>query len=526
MKEIVKKNPADYNDQSAQSLYNTIVSAVVDGELPADFSLPQNAGEGELRWSDGAMDGVAIYHMGFHEISEEEKKLMEEAVQAASDAHTEEADVLFGRLGQQVRAISVIDNLQSLILEKRDVLSAAHLYRYAFHAVTDSADRECVKFGLCLLELFQTDEDEDVKAAVRTLGLSDEFSIFSVFVMRQWKNGNDEIFKLAKKIHGWGRIHAIEQLAPEGEEIKQWLLREGVHNRVLPSYSALTCWQNSDAAEVLQGDLSREDFSGIRDILEGLLDEGPCSGISEIENAADMILAFLHKAMEMRLAEDRACPAAFWRKTKNIRLILEDYKVIRIIGIYYKEDNSEIAALCRELLDSEDCRGLVREAVKGGEALDLAKDLHIEYKADILQLLKAEFDNHYFLSNYLTEDAGYRSEVLGIFKQNLMLDEMKTTPTKSLGLGEAYKKCQQLEFLVQILSNYPLEGIEFVETALQCAHVRTRNQGLSALQDWVGSKNTSLEEMLPDTYALLKRLQEIEVDDGVRERMEQMMQKC
>ena len=178
MKEIVKKNPADYNDQSAQSLYNTIVSAVVDGELPADFSLPQNAGEGELRWSDGAMDGVAIYHMGFHEISEEEKKLMEEAVQAASDAHTEEADVLFGRLGQQVRAISVIDNLQSLILEKRDVLSAAHLYRYAFHAVTDSADRECVKFGLCLLELFQTDEDEDVKAAVRTLGLSDEFSIF------------------------------------------------------------------------------------------------------------------------------------------------------------------------------------------------------------------------------------------------------------------------------------------------------------------------------------------------------------
>ena len=173
---------------------------------------------------------------------------------------------------------------------------------------------------------------------------------------------------------------------------------------------------------MLQGDLSREDFSGIRDILEGLLDEGPCSGISEIENAADMILAFLHKAMEMRLAEDRACPAAFWRKTKNIRLILEDYKVIRIIGIYYKEDNSEIAALCRELLDSEDCRGLVREAVKGGEALDLAKDLHIEYKADILQLLKAEFDNHYFLSNYLTEDAGYRSEVLGIFKQNLMLE--------------------------------------------------------------------------------------------------------
>ena len=403
-----------------------------------------------------------------------------------------------------MRAITGIDELQSYIAEKKDVLSANNLFRYAVHAAMDSADRECVKFGLSLLELFRTDNDENVKAVVRTLGLSDEFSIFSIFVMRQWEKGNDEIFELAKKIHGWGRIHAIEHIKPEKKEIKQWLLREGVHNEILPSYSALTCWQKSDAADVLYSDLSREDFSGIRDIIEGLLDEGPCSGISAIENAADMIVTFLNKA-------------------KKMRLTLKDCEVIRIIWIYYKDNNPAIVTLCQELLNSEDCRRLVREAVKSGKSLELARDLQIEYKDDILQLLKTEFDQYFCLCNCLIDDSDYRPEVLRIFKQNLPLDEMKTSPTKSLGLGEAYKKYHQLEILVQTLRNYPLEGTEFVEAALQGAPVRTRNQGLAALQEWVNSKEVSLKELLPDVYELLGRLREIEVDDGVREKMDQLM---
>lgn len=153
MKKSVEKNPVNQSDKPAKSLYDSISSSIVDGQLPADFSLPDNSGDGEVRWSDGAMDGVSIYHMGFQEISKEERILMEEAVQAASEANIDGADELFCRLGQKVRAVSMIDELQSYIVEKKDVLSANNLFRYAVHAAVDSADRECVKFGLCLLEL-------------------------------------------------------------------------------------------------------------------------------------------------------------------------------------------------------------------------------------------------------------------------------------------------------------------------------------------------------------------------------------
>ena len=291
------------------SLYKYIASKIVDGQLPDDFSLPKEKKDNEITWMDGAQDGVRIYHMGYSDLTEEDRALMEEAVNAASEKNTDKADVLFSKLGQSTSAIAVIDDLQPYIIENKDTLSIENLFHYAAHLVFDSYDKECVKFGLSLLELFHFEEDETLKEVVRTLGMSDEFSIFSIFVMSNWQNGNYEIFQLAKKIHGWGRIHAIEHIEPDSNEIKQWLLREGVHNRVLSAYSALTCWQKSDALNILQGELSREDFSGIRDIIDGLLDEGPVSGISEIENSADVIVAFLNQS-------------------KTITLTLDDYETI------------------------------------------------------------------------------------------------------------------------------------------------------------------------------------------------------
>ena len=41
-----------------QPLYRAISSAVVDGRLPEDFSLPPTPGAAGPRWADGAMVGM------------------------------------------------------------------------------------------------------------------------------------------------------------------------------------------------------------------------------------------------------------------------------------------------------------------------------------------------------------------------------------------------------------------------------------------------------------------------------------
>ena len=59
-----------------------------------------------------------------------------------------------------------------------------------------------------------------------------------------------------------------------------------------------------DAPAALKGPLTREDFAGIRDIVDALLNEGPVAGISAVEDADAHLRAFLDRAGEFEPDED------------------------------------------------------------------------------------------------------------------------------------------------------------------------------------------------------------------------------
>lgn len=490
-----------------QSLYEFIRTAAAPlretGVLP-EFSLPPDP-NAALPFADGAQDGITMYHTGGDDISDETKSLMAKAVQTAAKGEYKAAEQLFIELGKSARAISLIDELQEYIIANRETLPAGELCKFAVYAAEMSSDRECVKFGLSILELLNIEDNEPVKSMVTVLGLSSEFTLFSVFVMLRWHDGNEAIAFLARSVRGWGRIHAIERLEPETEEIRKWLLREGVHNTVVPAYSALTCWNKSGAAELLRSDdeLSDEDFHGIRDIIDALLDEGPREGISAIENAEEILAGFLRKASAKSLD-------------------IDDYETIRNIRDH-AEENGKLTDMCNELLLSEKCRERVKAAVKEGKSIDLANELGIDCRDDILKLLESSVEDNAHLCHYLLNDGEYRAKAIEIFRNALPLDEMKTEPLDVLGFGPEFKRQNCLDFIVQELGNYPLEGLELVETALQCAPPRNRNFALRALQGWVDIKQTPLERLLPETFALVCRLKENEPTDSVRERMEKLI---
>ena len=140
------------------------------------------------------MDGVGMYHMHIPELSEEERTLMTDAVRAAGKRDYDLADKLFNLLGRQKQALFVIDDLQQYIIRNQNEFDGRALFDYGRHLLFEADDRECVKFGLALLELFKTDRMDDIRNAVRTIGLSDEFALFAIFVMLKWPDGNDEVW--------------------------------------------------------------------------------------------------------------------------------------------------------------------------------------------------------------------------------------------------------------------------------------------------------------------------------------------
>lgn len=139
-----------------KSLFDIINSSLIEGVLPENFSLP-SIDDGKIKWADGAMDGVAIYHMGRTEADEKDLALMEEAVRASAASDYDKAVELFTELGKQKRALELIDDVQKFIIEHSDELPARNVFKTSVDIITKSDDRECVKYGLSMLEVKSAD---------------------------------------------------------------------------------------------------------------------------------------------------------------------------------------------------------------------------------------------------------------------------------------------------------------------------------------------------------------------------------
>lgn len=289
-----------------KTIYQLICENMTDGIIDCNFSLPEESDDqSEISFAPGALDGIIIYHTGRSEPDADQVKKMGRALRTAATGNVEEAEHLFAEWTKENRLIGVVEDMLDYVLKHADRLNPENVFRTAYYMILRSSHIECVKAGLALLELFEV-VDENIKEVVRRLAQYDEFTIYAVCSMTRWENGNEEIFETAKKVHGWGRIHAVNYLEPETEEIRHWLLTEGAVNDVMSSYSALTCWKKSEAEKILFETPSLEEYRGIAMLISGLLDEGPVQGISGLDNAEEVRKRFLDIAPSYDLtAEDR-----------------------------------------------------------------------------------------------------------------------------------------------------------------------------------------------------------------------------
>ena len=502
------------------SLYDYIKSHCVDGALPDDFSLPQDAEAGKVRFADGAMDGMLMYHAMGTPLDENGRVKMQELVQLISDASQDSiekvqaADETLEAFVKNHRAISVIDEVQGYIRENSKDLNAPNIYHYGLRQVLTADNKECVKFGLELLELF-TLKEERAKEAVRTLGLCDEFTLFSLFIIMQWENGNDEIFELAKKVNGWGKVHAVERLEPTTEEIKDWLLKEGIKNQILPEYSALVCFEKAEVEKRLlektAGSITTKEFQSISSILSAMLSEGPMEGISAVENRHDILMAYLGHAKVF---------------SEKDALELSDYEDILSIQRYADADavaDAVLSETCKAFFEQPGCRKTVEEALKQGQGIELAKVLGLDYRQELWECLQKNFDENYYKVSYLLDEEAYVEPVMKFFTDKLPLDTMATGPADEMGLGPEFENYRKLLFAIQNLHDKPGMGKELLKVALNAPVVNNRNMAVTALTSWTEMQELPLKEIAPDMYEVLKGAIEHEVREDVKGRMQELL---
>ncbi|MBO6211085.1 MAG: hypothetical protein J6N99_10405 [Schwartzia sp.] len=448
------------------SIYDRIHAAILpNGELPSSFSVQSPDPEG-IAWADGAWDGVCIYHNRLETPDLAPMILVLRRGSSHVFAHAKMAlPEVFPDADHSM--LAYVDAAQNWILDHTEELDAQNLYLFARHLLFYAREKEEVKLALSLLEIIWNEKDEEVRQAVRELAASDEFTLFATFAVRHWENSNEEVFRMAQKVHGWGRIHAVAQLEPTTEEIRRWLLREGVENDVMPEYSALTVAEKIDLLNVVRSaDRNSEDFAAAGKILAALIesDGGPVLGIEAYGQEEALVRAYIDKA---RLAMPNE----------------EIYRVLRAIQLHYaEEEDEEFQAMAKEadaVLSSDSCLNYMRHKAEQGENLRLASQLGVDCAGEIKAAFRKDWRKNCAMLKYL-ENLEDVIEMANFFLANVR-DEDFITPQNHLvgGAGNfAY------ETLLEGLSGYSMAEALLLERGLRTSVARSRLMTLKRLRQW------------------------------------------
>ena len=300
--EYDKYNPSE--ELPEDGLLSYIEENMIDGRLPHDFALPAPVRNSEgVPFEDGEQDSISLlFEDPQLKRSTDLEHLIDEAVLSDDENYDlTRFEKLFIEDG--LRALHLVDSIQIFITDNKDKFPPDLVYGLAGALAFYSNNREVIKTGLGIFEIFGS-RDEDTVQDIIKLGTCNEFTVFAMWALKNEENHNELIFELAKKTFGWGRIHALQMLEPETDEIKKWILNEGIYNTIYNGYNAIACFKKSGAEELLRAEPSRDELYSIGVIMVYLIVEGPSVGIHAFENEKELVDLFIDNVQRFDLDED------------------------------------------------------------------------------------------------------------------------------------------------------------------------------------------------------------------------------
>ena len=523
--EISKEKEIKNLETKDLSIYELIKNSIQsNGELPEDFRLPLKDPNG-IPWADGAMDGVYIYHtVG----NEEDIEPLKNIVFQISEGKFEEAQTNLDKLDFSM--VSRTNSLLSWIIQEQKQINLNNLYEFASSRLVTTKNIEVIKFCLSVLAIMNVETDAETIEKVKILALSDEFTLYCLNIFVKLENSNKEIFEIAKKVKGWGRVHSIGYLEATNDEIKEWILEEGCHNYVLPAYTAYTCAKKINLIEILNQDkISSKKFNDISYLMNALLDEEAITGISTLEDKELLIERYLEKAKTLSSTE-------------------EDYHAVITLKEYIKnnkEINSALIKICDEILNSEKTRNNVKELLKEGYGYNIAKYLGIDIDKYILEYLQDNpLKNPYIVFNI--SERKNMEKLVSLIEKKLTLEKLEGAPTdKFYPKNEENKEYIFLDTIIRKLGNFgrternfivslypvaPTASIEEPENyigigenliicALNSPYVDIRYGAVNTLESWKEKGYILSNEIVKN----IKNLEKIEVDEELKIKLNKLL---
>jgi hypothetical protein len=484
--------------------------------LPDEDRIGQGS---KIRWAAGARDGVATHHMGTGENDETVRRTVELVVAYSRQPTAgKKAAVYQYILAEQV--VSIIDPVIEALVNESGI-GHDRLYELARSLVTEAPDREPVKFGIALLGLFGRPDDQEL---FQTLGRHDEFTLFCAVAIANASEDPDEaLWRLARNVTGWGRIHVVERLArTTNPAIQRWLLREGFRNSVMYEYLAGTCARAGGLLAALSEDqVDRELLTAAGEIIQALIAGGPAEGIDDYEDARPVIESYLgHMASSAETVED-------FLHVNSIKGYLDEDDARwarRDDAGWSAEGRDSLRSLCESILGRPEWAERVQVKLNSEDELEFA---HADQTAKALgldtrdihwrRLQQKPADPSRWYHVIALCDEGRIGKAIEFAEANLDLARIATGAADELGLGRGFEPHSCLDYVLQGLRRFPGQGAALIEAGLKSPVVRNRNMAVAALAGWPRGEWPSR------LGRSLEQAARSEPDKGVQERMQEAL---
>ena len=490
-----------------KSIYRQMINEInSEGVLDPSFTLPDEKPDDKTKFAPGAWDGIMSYHMGHGDFDpeNEEYKSLVKIIKIASQGNVDRAIEEADKFSQSGCILPHIDELLDYIVNHRTELQSGNIMLLAYRLMVEGRRKEAVKLGLSILEIFDTNQSEDFKEPIRTLALSDEFSFYAGFNMKSWERGNEEIFEAIKKVYGWGRIHLIRMLEAETEDMKLWLLKNGVHNEVMPAYSGLDCYEKTNFISYLKGPMNHDLYSGMSDIISALLDEGPVAGISAIDEREELLQIFIDV-------------------TSNRKdLQAGDYSTILDLMNYLEKEKIHMPLLyeqANELLDQKAKSTVIKE-LQEGKSFGIAKRMGLPYEPYAFRAVMENLEENEWWAAQLIGDDYRADELLQYIEHSIDFEKYIYEPFEHSADGGLSVAPDIFDFVLQALRHKVGKGEQFIRTGLISWKRRLKNGSIKVLQCWIEDSGKSLKEISPDLHSYLADLVKVkEYEEGLKNQM-------
>ncbi len=474
---------------------------------------------GQIRWAPGALDGVLGHHMGPGGDALRVRRAVDLIRDYCENPTVTTKATLYQHL-LEGNVLLLIDPMIKLLMANEQ-LNWRQLYELAHSLATEAPDREPVKLGIAILGRYQNPDNEEL---FQTLGRHEEFTLFCAVALRNMSDDPEQsLWRLAKNVEGWGRIHVVERLTQtQNPKIKDWLLREGYRNSVMYEYLAFACATAGGLLAALSEDtVDRELLSSAGEIIVALIEGGPAEDIDDYEDGA------LAVEMFMKHMESRAETLSDFLHIHRIREFLLDDEAdweTRALRGWTTERRNALVMSCDRILNRPEWAERARDGLG-------SKDDREFYRASrVAEALEIDtWEIHWRLLQESPTDTGRWLQVMGrcddsrigdvmaFADQNIDLAAIGTGPAEELGLGREWQQHQCLDCILQELRRFPGIGKEYVSAGLRSAVVRNRNQAVAALSAW--GDNLWGDEL----RGALEAAARIEPDEDLRGRMEKVL---